>query len=485
MRYERTKRASGQAILWFLATAAACCAVMIGIFNVGQLTSEKQKVVNAADAAAYSGALVEARTLNFMAYSNRLMVTTEVLVAQTVSMSSWVHYARNTTRNIKTVSQVASLIPVVGAAFAAISKVLEAVQKALDSAIKVVDDVMVPIVVRGESALVGAYKLAMVAAASPATPLEAQDTAARVVAANKTTFGGRTDHAAQIPGAYQVLDFAINAKEWAGFTTQFKGADRKYAAEAIKKSRDAFSNDPCSDSPNCRGGADWMNISVAGVAGTEKYGGTKLSKDFNRWEAQDQFDFWIWAGKKKYTPVGWGRATLAEKETKGDIWPGGKGRPSSSLAYAENKAFKGWKGIPELYDVDNLSSSSSVDKENPTLHSVVAVVKKRSQMPTSETMGFANTPIKSNIGSPEMSTDLAGEQILAVSRARVFFERPKRANPIRDFTGVALMRDDNRKELGSLYNPYWQVRLTEPTTAEKMAALALSKEFTLGAGLTQ
>src|SRR5437870_4215639 len=91
-RLSNRTRQRGQAILWFLTTAAACCAVFALVYNVGQVTNEKEKIVNAADASAISGALTEARILNFEAYTNRALIANEVSIAQLVSLDSWFEY---------------------------------------------------------------------------------------------------------------------------------------------------------------------------------------------------------------------------------------------------------------------------------------------------------------------------------------------------------------------------------------------------------
>ena len=49
----------GQILIWFLAFGATLAVVFAGVYSVGQVTSEKQKIVNATDAAAYSGALLK------------------------------------------------------------------------------------------------------------------------------------------------------------------------------------------------------------------------------------------------------------------------------------------------------------------------------------------------------------------------------------------------------------------------------------------
>jgi len=86
------RRQRGQTVLWFLATIAACCCVFSLVYNVGQVTNHKEATINAADAAALSGALVEARMLNFEAYTNRAIIANEVTIAQIVSLDSWLNY---------------------------------------------------------------------------------------------------------------------------------------------------------------------------------------------------------------------------------------------------------------------------------------------------------------------------------------------------------------------------------------------------------
>lgn len=62
---------------------------LVFLYKAGKVTSEKMRVQNAADAAAYSVSITEARDLNFMAYTNRAMVANEVAIGQLVGMASW------------------------------------------------------------------------------------------------------------------------------------------------------------------------------------------------------------------------------------------------------------------------------------------------------------------------------------------------------------------------------------------------------------
>jgi hypothetical protein len=83
-------------------------AVLVVMYNAGQKVTEKSNVVNAADAAAYSGAVWTARHLNFMAYTNRAMVANHIGVGHFVSYVSWVRYIDET---IDTIEDFAQFIP--------------------------------------------------------------------------------------------------------------------------------------------------------------------------------------------------------------------------------------------------------------------------------------------------------------------------------------------------------------------------------------
>ena len=79
----------GQTMIFVVLFLAAVCLSLVFLYKAGKVTSEKMQVQNAADAAAYSVSVVEARDLNFMAYTNRAMVANEVAIGQLVGMASW------------------------------------------------------------------------------------------------------------------------------------------------------------------------------------------------------------------------------------------------------------------------------------------------------------------------------------------------------------------------------------------------------------
>ena len=78
----------------------------------GHLVDEKIRITNAADAAAYSAATVEARALNFSAYANRAIIANQVALAQALSLASWTNYFADLWINLDHATErLADLIP--------------------------------------------------------------------------------------------------------------------------------------------------------------------------------------------------------------------------------------------------------------------------------------------------------------------------------------------------------------------------------------
>jgi len=69
---------------------------LLVLYSSGQLTTQRMKLQNTADAMAYSAALTQARDLNFSAYMNRAMIANQVAVAQVVSITGWARTFDNT-----------------------------------------------------------------------------------------------------------------------------------------------------------------------------------------------------------------------------------------------------------------------------------------------------------------------------------------------------------------------------------------------------
>lgn len=106
-------------LIVILVFSAILGAALLSLYNVAQLSSTKQQLNDAADAAAYSGASVIAQGFNYTAYTNRAMMANNAMIGQMVSlrstlaMSHW--YWKNQETTWKVISALTRFIPYVGA----------------------------------------------------------------------------------------------------------------------------------------------------------------------------------------------------------------------------------------------------------------------------------------------------------------------------------------------------------------------------------
>lgn len=83
----------GQALVLGMLLAGAAALALVRYFDTGVTAAEKARQEHALDAAAYSGALVQARGLNMLAYIARAQVAHQVAMAHLVTLGSWAHFA--------------------------------------------------------------------------------------------------------------------------------------------------------------------------------------------------------------------------------------------------------------------------------------------------------------------------------------------------------------------------------------------------------
>jgi hypothetical protein len=480
-------RQRGQALLWFLATVAASCIMLAIVYNVGQVANEKEKTVNAADASALSGALVEARILNFAAYTNRAMIANEVTIAQLVSADSWVRYDATMAQYMADYLQVLAVIPIVGSAIVTslntYAQVLQYVQQATDGAV----EALIPACDITIAALKVARDGAIMAA-----PLAANSVASGIANANQTTFGGRYDEQPELNSAMEAAFLIKNTSDWLEFTKNYDGNDRGNARDVILNSRDQFSVErgagPLIDTINTLlevGG-------LLGSAGTSYYGFEKTSKtttltDFDHWAAQDSLDpfqatlklcwgFIPCGYVKVYAPIplAYGRA---DADTDGSV---GKdlcdpssfsffGTTTNCTMATQNANVIHSDGIPNIVDLRHPGGPNTPD---PTLTFVAGVQKKADATLTTQRMGSYTVHVDGPQGSPDLHDNMQnGDRLTAIASAKVFYARPD-WDP-KDITQGNLPRPDHIHEYASLYNPYWQARLTPTDDAVKAGFYAL------------
>jgi hypothetical protein len=88
------RHASGQALPLVLGLAGLGALSLVMLYNLGQTIAARARLTHAADAAAYSGALVQARALNLVAYINRAQIAHQVAMAHLVTLATWTRFGQ-------------------------------------------------------------------------------------------------------------------------------------------------------------------------------------------------------------------------------------------------------------------------------------------------------------------------------------------------------------------------------------------------------
>lgn len=117
----------GQALVLGMLLAGVAIVVFVRYFVVGQVVAAKVRQVHALDAVAYSGALIQARVLNMLAYMNRAQVGHQVAMAHLVTLGSWASMGGTQARQLSGANPPSHLITMMfgdqhGAAYRAASR---------------------------------------------------------------------------------------------------------------------------------------------------------------------------------------------------------------------------------------------------------------------------------------------------------------------------------------------------------------------------
>lgn len=90
----------GQVLVLGLSMIAVLMMVLLGMFHIGIVANTKVKQTHAVDAAAYSGALIQARALNMQSYINIAQVGHQMAMAHLVTLGSWADWASTQAKSL-------------------------------------------------------------------------------------------------------------------------------------------------------------------------------------------------------------------------------------------------------------------------------------------------------------------------------------------------------------------------------------------------
>ena len=472
-------------------------AIMVGmvgafvLFNTGQVAVNKQRLSDAADSAAYSGLLWQARALNFQAYTNRAMIANEVTIGQAVSLNSWSNYARNISGNIAT---VVAAIPIINAiaetianTLAAVNEIVEPLSDAMSAAMKIINTV------------IETSQTAMFSSAFLATP----DIVHQVTKASDDSFD-------DVSG-YSVAGLLLNLEDWRSFTEKYDHDNieaMRERTDLVSQSRDDFATD--------RRWSFLENIWFFYASPFLQYrvyydGQTRLlmSNDSQgkpnwEWVAKDAVSLHVktyrfsWRGVRtrvNQVPIGWASAyansdNLSTPET---IDERNDGCRDYTTYEADSCEFLDNNGTAEkLVNEGNFSLRGDNSEHNQVAdYKGVNAFRSLSQSVLAGEVGDDDpvlrlrTEISMDMDKSESSSDWvhesgtfntelasAGTKMSSVSIAEVYYRHPKARTTSND--SIARQRANG-------YNPYWDVRLAPVDIQERLIALAL-REGLVGGG---
>lgn len=429
------RRAAGQVLPAAIFVLLAGCAFLYWTVNSGQMVVEKMRLTNAADAAAYSAGIVQARALNYDAYINRAVVANEIAVAQALTIASWSDYFSDLSCNLSPLdSAVSNTAPAPGnqeeadrlgllAAFAAGNTwaamwTSNAVCEGVVNATQTVNTLVGPVAtVFGVAAqALAATQHLLHAGLSAPTVAMSSDAAQRVVSDMDPNM--RAD----------VLVSSLT--ELHSFVRAYADDDRDRLMDVVHRSRDPFTARRA-----------WT-IGMPATGQMRRTGGTYLA-DPDSWVATDSLVHEQVSRRLRSSTT-----TIAT----GDVALSLQGQPRSESTLQTYSFGGGFAGLPAVHDLSDLSVSE--DAYGPRFGVSVLVSKPLSATLTSG--GAAQARPSGRLAA--FNAPGARDRVTALSRAEVLFERPPRA--------------DGRREYASLYQPYWQVRLVRPTDADRIEAAA-------------
>lgn len=448
-------RQQGQALIFGLFTLAGGLVALLFLFNTGQLTAEKAKLVNTADAVAYSAGVMHARALNFDAYTNRALVANEVMIAQAVSMASWTAYVSDHSQSAQTLMNCRNQFSVpVGLLLLTYVPACYALGLPPGASATAMLGQSVPSTAQAVVTTAELAKEALQAAQA--------NMAADLFIARKLLMQEVADANYVNDGAVHVDNIPLTddfGPLGANFITRYADNDRTRFKDVTVKAAnlDQFVKQRSWTSAN------GMPCILGNKAEFRRRGGTEMI-GFDEWRAMDTASLHTWTFNIHFfstscdedeAPLGTGSQGAGSSRRGGDKGFGGS-RSDNPVAssYASSNDWK-YSGLPKFYDLRQ-SALQAAEGTPPLLRFSIRLTRAKDQARTSE----GRSGVKPSGRLIRFDSKLASDVLAAVSTSEVFFRRP-------------VPRSDGKTELPSLFDPFWQVHLVSTSSTDIAKAIAL------------
>lgn len=445
-------RARGQALIFGLFALIGGLIALFFLFNTGQLTAEKTKLVNTADAVAYSAGVMHARALNFDAYTNRALMANEVMIAQAVSMASWATYVAGHSNSAQSQMNCTNqyAVPVrLGLLTYAPACYALAFESIAANGLRQTAPSLAQRAVAAAELAKSALQAAQVNMA--ADLYVARKSLMQEVAGANYQNDGEV-HVDNVPLAD---DFGLNGSK---FITRYRDNDRYRFKDAtvVATNRDHFVQERSWTSANP------LPCITDSKAEFRRRGGTELI-GLDEWRAMDTASLHTWTFNihlfsfscdEDETPLGAGGQRAGNTSGSDAGFGGARSDNPVASGYASSNEWN-YSGLPKFYDLKPELLNAS-DDSPPLLRFAIRLTRSKDQARTSEGRSAA----KPSGRLAKFDSKLASDVLMAVSTSEVFFRQP-------------VSRSDGKTELASLFNPFWQVHLVSTSSADIAKAIAL------------
>jgi enamine deaminase RidA (YjgF/YER057c/UK114 family) len=491
-----TRTQQGQAIVFTVLFAGVTGLACLLLFNSGMLANTKTQLQNAADAGAYSAAIMLARDHNFSAYTNRAMVANQVAVAQLVSLKSYLEDAGDTHQRMN------------GPWLEFLAKI-----PSEKSRWEFAKNLRIDPVVNAYSSQAGNWVSSLdrlIRVFEKAQSVHHGATVANVMFVVDEVVK-RNDPKAQVTtGTFSIGSTQVQLKRWRDYTKSHSANDASPEADRFA---DVVLNDDSTDrfirNRISWPAANWaakpvplaclVAVPIFTAFAFTHGGGTILSQDKRRWLALDAT---MGAGIlmcEVTTPLGPLVVPVPLAEP-----PGGSGGAVAGRngAYAERNGYRGNSFSSRSYGlalVNPLTAlpawrrfsqgpGPSLDSTNGGLQNTyrdLADVTSAASRPANQTAELnggqvpltievehvqkdirTSAKIMGGARTIKLDDNLKGETMRTLAAAQAYFYRAK--NDSSAFSRAGWRRDDGRTELANLFNPYWQARLSDHTSKDAL-----------------
>lgn len=373
-------------------------AVLVLMFNTGQKVTERSQLANAADAAAYSGAVWTARHLNFMAYTNRAMVANHAAVGHFVSYVSWVRYIHD---SIEYIDRVTQWIPYVGQYVDTVEQIAEQVREITEQSASIA----IPAMDAWNANFRAAQVEVQASLALSNLDEIMRQTAQRYDAAIRINDRDELSMAPEEVRSFVDAQLALQQTAVPGFVQRYtasndRGSMQELIFASLRANRDI--------ERWIEGERGWRETGLA--FRLRKRGSTQSSQtdEGADWQAQDLLQY------QRRRVFGW------------SSWRRIGDRTSTATAREFDADYA---GVPSYYNV----AGSPADR---SLRIAAFATKRQTQIASADLLGMTTTQLP----------------IAAAALARVEFRRPSNSG----FLSLAA----DAREFSNLFNPFWEARLT-------------------------